>query len=712
MRSFFFLNHTPLILFQEYRILTLLQLSELLQITIPRFCYHDKLTIAGNCRMCMVEVTGSIKPIIACASNIGPNMDVYTETSFVKRARENILEFLLINHPLDCPICDQGGECDLQDLSLMYGSDRSRFQEMKRSVDDKEFGPVVKTIMTRCIHCTRCVRFADEVAGVGKIGTFGRGSETEIKMVLENFFDSEISGNVVDLCPVGALTLKPYAFTGRPWELKSIETVDPLDSLNSNIRADVKGNRIFRILPRRNEYLNEEWITDLVRFSYESFQAFRVRFPYVHLIKENFLRIYGSIENGGFFGRLSWSQVLMSLDQLFHRYNFNSLFFFLGNENGLFVSYFFHYLYLHTKSSYFFVENDVLVSDGDEREEFYSTSSWNDFLKSNLFLFYDLNLKEQFPVLNARINRHLTGNLLKKYCLYVGSNRKSTFFSYHLGFSSHSLFRFLHGSLLTNNFIFKLSSRFLFFLSPGSLGKEGQFLNQTSLFHSCRSGSFLPYSNLPGFYEFGIQSSLVTETSLYCRPEGSFYYFLKTSMLPAMSYSSEDLIFFQGSYFSSLPSQGNFFFLPATNVFEQEDSYVNLFGGLQFTSQAVDFSETEEVRSDFYILKKFVKYLFFFNNQSYSGITDGSFELLMNEFVFFFLSYFCYLFDQFPFVESFGHSNLSYFYPIKGWKYSCLRKYNPFSSFYVQYSSTLNRSMWLRYRSMTNFSFSFERISG
>jgi NADH dehydrogenase/NADH:ubiquinone oxidoreductase subunit G len=208
--------------------------------------------------MCLVELTSSVKPVISCASNLGMNLDIYTETSFVKKSRENILEFLLINHPLDCPICDQAGECDLQDQSLFYGSDRGRFKEMKRSVGDKEFGPIIKTIMTRCIHCTRCIRFAEEIAGLDDLGAIGRGVDTEIKMVVSKFFDSEISGNVVDLCPVGALTSKPYAFTARPWELKSIESIDVLDSLNSNIRVDIKGNRVFRILPKKNEVVNED----------------------------------------------------------------------------------------------------------------------------------------------------------------------------------------------------------------------------------------------------------------------------------------------------------------------------------------------------------------------------------------------------------------------------------------------------------------------
>ena len=236
--------------------MTVFQFCESLDIKIPRFCYHDKLSIAGNCRMCLIEVEGSPKPLIACATSLGNNMSILTSSVLVKKAREHVLEFLLINHPLDCPICDQGGECDLQDQSIVYGSDKGRFVELKRSVEDKDLGPLVKTVMTRCIHCTRCVRYMDEVAGDGVLGTMGRGKDTEIGTYLKTNLMSEISGNVIDLCPVGALTSKPYAFTGRPWELSSVESIDIYDSLLSSIRIDLKGSEIMRILPKQNKNIN------------------------------------------------------------------------------------------------------------------------------------------------------------------------------------------------------------------------------------------------------------------------------------------------------------------------------------------------------------------------------------------------------------------------------------------------------------------------
>jgi len=272
--------------------LTIIQFCEFLNINIPRFCYHDKLSIAGNCRMCMVELKSSLKPVIACATSLMRNMHIYTTSFFVKKARENVLEFLLINHPLDCPICDQGGECDLQDQAIIYGSDRGRFKEIKRSVQDLFMGPVVKTIMTRCIHCTRCIRFSEEIIGNYSIGRLGRGDVTEIGTYLKKPFIDELSGNIVDLCPVGALTSRSYAFKARPWELKSIESIDIFDSLGSNIRVDIKGNEIMRVLPKRNDFLNEEWITDKIRFSYEGLKKNRLIYPMLRLNKNEPLQVY------------------------------------------------------------------------------------------------------------------------------------------------------------------------------------------------------------------------------------------------------------------------------------------------------------------------------------------------------------------------------------------------------------------------------------
>ena len=267
---------------------TLLQACETAGAEIPRFCFHERLSIAGNCRMCLVELVGSPKPVASCAWGVrdcrpgrnGEPPEVNTRTAMVKKAREGVMEFLLINHPLDCPICDQGGECDLQDQAMAYGVDASRYKENKRAVEEKYIGPLVKTIMTRCIHCTRCIRFSTEVAGVPELGAIGRGEDMEITTYLEQAMTSELQSNVVDLCPVGALTNKPYAFAARPWELNKTQSIDVMDALGSAIRIDTRGREVMRILPRRNDDVNEEWISDKTRHVVDGLRTQRLDQPY------------------------------------------------------------------------------------------------------------------------------------------------------------------------------------------------------------------------------------------------------------------------------------------------------------------------------------------------------------------------------------------------------------------------------------------------
>ena len=260
--------------------ITLIQACELAGVEIPRFCYHDRLEIAGNCRMCLVEMERAPKPVASCAMPVGEGMVVKTNTEQVKKAREGVMEFLLANHPLDCPICDQGGECDLQDQAMAYGRGKSDFLENKRSVKEKYMGPLIKTTMTRCIHCTRCVRFAEDVAVVPALGAVGRGESMEIT-TLEKTVASELSGNVIDLCPVGALTSRPYAFTARPWELRKTESIDVMDALGSSIRIDAKGDKVLRILPRLNEDINEEWLSDKSRYACDGLSVQRLDRPYI-----------------------------------------------------------------------------------------------------------------------------------------------------------------------------------------------------------------------------------------------------------------------------------------------------------------------------------------------------------------------------------------------------------------------------------------------
>ncbi len=260
---------------------SILQAAEQLGIEIPRFCYHDRLSVPANCRMCLVELEGAPKLVASCAMAAGDNMIVRTDSEKVKKGRQGVMEMLLINHPLDCPICDQGGECDLQDQAVAYGYDRSRYAENKRAVKDKNLGPLIKTIMTRCINCTRCVRFGEEVAGVTELGQLNRGEDAEIGTFIEAAVTTEMSGNMIDICPVGALTSKPYAFTARPWELRKTESIDVHDGLGCNIRVDSRGSEVMRVLPRLNEEINEEWIDDRARFAYDGLKKNRIDTPYI-----------------------------------------------------------------------------------------------------------------------------------------------------------------------------------------------------------------------------------------------------------------------------------------------------------------------------------------------------------------------------------------------------------------------------------------------
>jgi NADH-quinone oxidoreductase subunit G len=318
--------------------LTLLQACEMAGAEVPRFCYHERLSIAGNCRMCLIEVKGMPKPQASCAMSVndlrpGPNgepPELFTRTKAVKKAREGVMEFLLINHPLDCPICDQGGECDLQDQAMAYGIDKNRFDENKRAVEDKYIGPLVSTQMNRCIHCTRCVRFSAEVAGVEELGAIGRGEDLEITTYLERAMTSELQGNVIDLCPVGALTSRPYAFKARPWELRKTESIDVMDGLGANIRVDVRDREVMRILPRENDDVNEEWISDKTRFAWDGLRTQRLDRPYVRengrlrpaswheafaLIAEK-LRSAGPAKTAALLGDLNSVEEMYALSQL------------------------------------------------------------------------------------------------------------------------------------------------------------------------------------------------------------------------------------------------------------------------------------------------------------------------------------------------------------------------------------------------------------
>ena len=369
---------------------TVLQACEAAGKEIPRFCYHERLSIAGNCRMCLVEIEKSPKPIASCAMPAMDGQVIKTNTAMVKKAREGVMEFLLINHPLDCPICDQGGECDLQDQAFNYGGGRSRYDLNKRSVDQKYMGPLIKTHMNRCIHCTRCVRFSEEIAGVSEIGAINRGENMEITTFLENTVESEMSGNVIDLCPVGALTSKPYSYEARPWELNKVETIDVMDAVGSNIRIDSKGWEVKRVLPRINDEINEEWISDKTRYAHDGLLYNRLDAPYVKKNKK--------------FIEVSWKEAINFINQnLENKKTFGGL---VGQLVDLETSYAFKKFFKNTFNSDYvdFRQKDILF-DVSDPFNFQFNTSINNIDECDFILLIGANPRFESTIVNSRIRK-------------------------------------------------------------------------------------------------------------------------------------------------------------------------------------------------------------------------------------------------------------------------------------------------------------------
>ena len=380
--------------------LTVLQACEKAGVEIPRFCYHEKLSIAGNCRMCLVEMEKSPKPVASCAMPAAEGMNIKTNTEFVEKARKGVMEFLLANHPLDCPVCDQGGECDLQDQSMFYGVDKSRFKENKRQVPEKNMGPLIKTQMTRCIHCTRCVRFATEIAGVPEIGAIGRGEDMQITTYLEQSMQSELSANVVDLCPVGALTSKPYVFEARPWELKKTESIDVMDSIGSNIRVDTYGWEVKRILPRINEDINEEWISDKTRHACDGLSNQRLDTPY--------------IKYNGKFEKASWSEVFNIIKSKFKNTDKEKICGLTGDLVNMETLYIFKEFFNKTLGSQNIESRDnYSYLNPEKRENYLFNSSINGIEEADFIFLLGTNPRFEATILNARIRKSYLQNKTK-----------------------------------------------------------------------------------------------------------------------------------------------------------------------------------------------------------------------------------------------------------------------------------------------------------
>ncbi|KAG0165837.1 NADH dehydrogenase (ubiquinone) 78K chain precursor, 5-prime end [Apophysomyces sp. BC1034] len=564
----------------------LIQACEKAGADIPRFCYHERLSVAGNCRMCLVEVERAPKPVASCAYPVMPGMKVKTNSPMVHKAREGVMEFMLYNHPLDCPICDQGGECDLQDQSMRYGSDRGRFQEPrgKRAVEDKNFGPLIKTEMTRCIQCTRCVRFANEVAGAPELGTSGRGNEMQISTYIEKTIDSEMSGNVIDLCPVGALTSKPYQMTSRPWELKKYETIDVSDAIGSNIRLDTRGVEVMRILPRLNDEINEEWISDKTRFFYDGLKVQRLTTPLVregdrfvpvswesalHTVSDELIKAQG---NGAkaIAGHLADAESMVALKDLFNR---------VGSEN----------LTIDAPNG-----SKPLSVNNDFRSNYSFNSTIAGAEEADVVLFVGTNPRHEAPILNTRFRKAYVHNG-QDFGL-IGEASDLTYDYEHIGQDSKSIEALLDGS---HPFAKRLAEAKKPLIVVGSAvvenAKDGEYLlskvaelaekHKDSVFQEGWNGFNVLQraASRTAAYEIGFVPTSKEASSTPAK----FLYLLNADEISSADIPKDAFVVYQGHH-GDVGAQYADVILPGAAFTEKNATYVNTEGRTQITRAGVN----------------------------------------------------------------------------------------------------------------------------
>lgn len=552
--------------------MTILQACESANIIVPKFCYHERLSIAGNCRMCLVEIDKAPKLVASCAMPVIQNMVVHTNSLAVKKAREGVLEFLLINHPLDCGICDQAGECDLQEQSKGFGSDRGRFQENKRAVQDFECGPLIKTIMTRCIHCTRCVRFANEIIGLPDLGTSGRGGSLEINLYIKKLFKSEFSGNLIDLCPVGALTSKPYTFTARSWELKSIESIDVLDGIGSNIRLDTRGYELMRILPRLNENINEEWISDKTRFAFDGLRQQRLYEP----LLKNFEKKFEII---------TWKQainlVVENLNKISFPYTFGAI---IGPQADFDSISLLNFLVKKYNGSFINFDN-VNLQNVDFKYSYLFNANFKNLEKADICLLLGVNPRIEGAILNLRLRkRYLAGNF--KVASF-GSFFDTSFPVYNLGSSCFKLLKFFEGKHLFSKYFSQAKTPVIiigqnFFESLGE--KQVQMIIKILTKNTCLVKKNWCGVNIlnnkasdTGKYEIGIKSFFPKNLDF------KFLYTIGESKLQKMD--SSTFVVYQG-YQANNTAQFANLILPGKAFTEKISTFVNTEGRYQLTKIA------------------------------------------------------------------------------------------------------------------------------
>jgi NADH-quinone oxidoreductase chain G len=572
--------------------LTVLQACNILKIEIPKFCFQENLQIAGNCRMCLVEIKNSPKPVASCAMPLMPNMRIFTNTPLVQKARESVLEFLLINHPLDCPICDQASECDLQDQTLIFGSDRSRFFFKKRGVEDKYCGPFIKTIMTRCIHCTRCVRFANEICGIDNLGTTGRGNQTEINFYYPKIFNSEFSGNLVDLCPVGALTSKPYTFKTRSWELKKKEGIDILDGIGSNIKVDIFNNEIVRILPKTNFDINKEWISNKTRYFFDSLKYQRLQYP---LLKDN--------ENK--FHKISWLDSFNIINQKLNTIDSSQVKSIIGDltdlESIFLLKKIFTKLGILNINHERFLKNINIKINSDLSSNFLFNNTLKAIDESDLCLIIGSNIRKEGSILNIHlINRLKKGNFK---IAYIGNKVDFTFPIKHLGLTIISLINIILGKHIFCKDL-KKAKKPLIIIGENILNQKNGFF----LLEKLKNLSFLKKN----INFFNTQVSLInflettfTKSSL-SNINTKLYYLFNTNLQNQLKISKNNFIIYQGHHFTKDAQNANLI-LPGLTFLEKKGLYINLEGLIQRNEQILNLNT--EQRKDSIIYRNIYKFL-------------------------------------------------------------------------------------------------------
>lgn len=582
--------------------LTVLQACNNFKIEIPKFCFQENLQIAGNCRMCLVEIENSPKPVASCAMPLMSNMKIFTNTPLVQKARESVLEFLLINHPLDCPICDQASECDLQDQTMIFGSDRSRFFFNKRSVEDKYCGPFIKTIMTRCIHCTRCVRFANEICGIDDLGTTGRGNKTEINFYYPKIFNSEFSGNLVDLCPVGALTSKPYSFKARSWELKKKEGIDILDSIGSNIKIDIFNNEIVRILPKTNFNINKEWISNKTRYCFDSLKYQRLKYP---LLKDNKNK----------FHKISWLQALNLINQKLITIDSSNIKSIIGNLTDLESLFLLKkilnklgILNIHYEN---FLNNQNIKINSDITSNFLFNNTLKSIEESDLCLIINSNIRKEGSILNIHlINRLKKGNFK---IAYIGNKTNFTYPIKHLGLTFQTLINIILGK---HSFCkdLKKAKKPLIIIGQNIINQKNGFfflskLKNLSIFKN-NINFFNSQTTLINFFEitFSRSTNLVKNSKLY--------YLFNTNLQTKLKIPQNSFIIYQGHHFTK-DAQNSNLILPGLTFFEKNGIYINLEGFIQKNEQILNL--ITEQRKDSTIYRNIYKFLLNKNQSNFNS---------------------------------------------------------------------------------------------